>query len=47
MTLAIRDWNQAYKRCYRISCVVRGGVLIWANYLVEQALVVTSERALA
>jgi len=47
MTLAIAGWNQAYTRCYRISCVGHGGVLIWANYLVEQALVATSERALA
>lgn len=47
MRVAIPSPTQAYRRCYCISYVVLGGVLIWANFLVGPALVVTSGRALA
>ncbi len=34
--------TEAYSRCYRISYVGLGGVLIWAIYLVDQRQAVDS-----
>lgn len=45
MRLALHNHNEAYSRCYRISYVGLGGVLIWAIYLVDQRQAVDSGSA--